>query len=256
MKDCVAELIGTTLLVLLGNGVVANVLLRGTKGHGGGWIVITFGWAMGVYVAVLCVAEYSGAHINPAVTIALACAGQVTWPFASALVISQLCGGILGGTLVYAFYADHYRSTEDADLKLATFCTAPNHRNLPRNFLSELIGTFVLLLAVLMMIEPSVEFLPALGSSEAPGTAKLGLGAVGALPIALVVLAIGLSLGGTTGYAINPARDLGPRIAHALLPITGKRDSDWGYSWVPVLGPITGGILAVAVFKLFSLIPE
>ncbi len=250
-----AEFVGTAILILLGNGVVANVLLEKTKGHAGGLIVITLGWGMAVFVAVLCVAEISGAHINPAVTIALATAGKIAWPMALGYLAAQMLGAMLGAALVYVFYHDHYGATDDADAKMATFCTSPAIRRTGLNLFSEAAGTFVLVFAVLMAAEPWLEFDAAddatsqnAASSEAasPG-ATMGLGALGALPVALVVLAIGLSLGGTTGYAINPARDLGPRIVHALLPIPGKRDSDWSYAWIPVVGPILGGLLAVAV---------
>ena len=245
MHPYLGELIGTAILVLLGNGVVANVLLNKTKGHGAGWIVVTFGWGMGVFVGVFCVMDISGAHLNPAVTLGLATAGKLPWSDLLGYMGAQMAGGILGATLVYACYRDHYQATSDADAKLGTFCTAPNLRNLPRNLFCEMIGTFVLVYAVLMAVEPSLEL--GTGVSSAASGMKLGLGAVGALPVGLLVLAIGLSLGGTTGYAINPARDLGPRIAHQFLPIPGKRDGDWGYAWVPVVGPLLGGLLAAGV---------
>ena len=241
------EFVGTFLLVLLGNGVVANVLLRETKGHGGGWIVITAGWGMAVFVAVLCVADASGAHINPAVTVGLAAAGEFKWPDVPGYVVAQLLGGILGGMVVYLFYRDHYRATDDADAKLATFGTGPNIRNLPVNFISEVIGTLVLVFAVLQAVDPSLSVESADHPLQEVETVTVGLGALGALPVGLIVFAIGLSLGGTTGYAINPARDLGPRIAHALLPIPGKRDSDWSYAPIPVIGPIVGGLLAAGI---------
>ncbi len=241
MSPLVGEFLGTMLLILLGNGVVANVVLSQTKGHGGGWIVITFGWGMAVFVAVWCVATASGAHINPAVTIALAAAGKFEGPVTGYL-ISQMAGAMLGQTLVYFTYINHYAVSSDPDAKLATFCTGPAIRNTPANLFSEMIGTFVLVFAVLMAETPSF------------GEEKtiVGLGSLGALPVGMLVLAIGLSLGGTTGYAINPARDLGPRIMHAILPIPGKRDSDWSYAWIPVVGPVVGGLIAVGVVKLFN----
>lgn len=248
MNQYIAEFVGTGILVLLGNGVVANVCLEKTKGHGAGWIVIALGWGMAVFVAVSCVMDVSGAHINPAVTIGLAAAGQFPWDQVVGFIVAQMLGGLLGATLVYLFYRDHYKATEDGDAKLATFCTAPNIRNRPLNLVSEIIGTFVLVFAVLMAAEPSLEIGEAAVGADGVSSAKLGLGAIGALPVGLIVLAIGLSLGGTTGYAINPARDLAPRIAHALLPIPGKRDSDWSYAWVPVAGPIAGALLAVLAF--------
>ncbi len=251
MQQYFAEFVGTAILILLGNGVVANVVLEKTKGNAAGWIVISMGWGMAVFVAVFCVMEISGAHINPAVTIGLAAAGRFAWTEVPGFIAAQLLGAMLGGALVYLFYRDHYHATKDPDAKMATFCTAPNIRNFPVNFLSELIGTFVLVFAVLMAIEPSVEF-TGVAQAVTRSPLKLGLGAIGALPVGLLVLAIGLSLGGTTGYAINPARDLGPRIVHALLPIPGKRDSDWAYSWVPLFGPIVGALVAVAVYALMG----
>jgi len=243
MNPYVAELIGTAIIVLLGDGVVANVVLDQTKGSKAGWIVVTAGWALAVFTAVMCVAQFSGAHLNPAVTLGFAVAGSFGWDRVPAFIAAQLAGGILGATLVYVFYRSHYEITADPDVKRSTFCTAPNIRDLPTNFLCEVIGTFVLVFAVLLAADPSFQ----LGTGE---TVKVGMGSLGALPVALVVFAIGLSLGGTTGYAINPARDLGPRIAHALLPIRDKGSSDWGYAPIPVLGPLAGAVLA-AVVKLW-----
>lgn len=246
----VVEFIGTTLLVLLGNGVVANVVLAKTKGHGSGWIVITFGWAMAVFVAVWCVGGISGAHINPAVTLGLAVAGKFPWADVGGFVAAQMLGGIVGAVLVFLFYYPHYAASDDADGKLATFATGPAIRSTPSNLFCEVIGTLVLVLAGLLAAETSFT----LGGVGAEKT-KLGLGALGALPVGLLVLSIGLSLGGTTGYAINPARDLGPRIAHAILPVPGKRDSDWGYAWIPVVGPCLGAVLAVLVWKVLVAAP-
>ncbi len=228
MSPFLAEIVGTALLLLLGNGVVANALLNDTKGQGSGWIVITFGWGMAVFVAVFATAGFSGAHINPAVTIGLAMAGKFSWGEVPVYVLGQFIGAALGAALVWLQYRLHFGRTEDKDLKLAVFCTAPAIRDTAENFLSEVIGTFVLVFAVLYLASPEV-----------------GLGALDALPVGLLVFGIGLSLGGTTGYAINPARDLSPRLMHALLPIPGgKRDSDWGYAWIPVVAPVMGGILA------------
>jgi len=249
MNVYVAELIGTAMLILLGNGVVANVVLEKTKGNASGWIVITFGWGMAVFVAVFCVMDISGAHINPAVTVGLAAAGKFPWSQVGGYVAAQMLGALIGAVLVFLFYADHYRATEDADAKLATFCTAPAIRSPIRNLFCEIVGTFVLVFAVLMATGPSLTFDAATGSGPLP-TAKLGLGAIGALPVGLLVFAIGLCLGGTTGYAINPARDLAPRIAHAVLPIPAKRDSDWSYAWVPVLGPVLGALVAAGLFAV------
>ncbi|MBO6794148.1 MAG: aquaporin family protein [Balneolaceae bacterium] len=231
MEAYLGEILGTFLLILLGNGVVANVLLKDTKGNGAGWVVITLAWGFSVFVAVFVVAGISGAHINPAVTLGLALAGKFSWDLVMGYILAQMIGAILGGCVVWLHYKDHYDITEEADLKLATFSTAPAIRNTISNLISEAIGTFVLVLGVLYMAAPEV-----------------GLGALDALPVALLVVVIGMSLGGTTGYAINPARDLGPRIAHFILPIKGKGDSDWSYSWIPVVGPIIGGALAALLF--------
>ncbi len=231
MNPYIAEIIGTALLILLGDGVVANVVLKGTKGEKAGWIAITAGWGLAVFVAVFAVAAYSGAHINPAVTLGLAVAGKFAWVEVPAYVMAQFIGGAIGAFLVWLHYRDHFSITDDADAKLAVFCTAPAIRKTSSNMISEIIGTFVLVFAVLYIAAPDV-----------------GLGALDALPVGLVVFVIGVCLGGTTGYAINPARDLSPRVIHFLLPIPGKRDSDWEYSWIPVLGPVIGGILAGVLF--------
>jgi glycerol uptake facilitator protein len=247
MQAFLGEFVGTALLILLGNGVVANVVLAKTKGSGAGWIVITFGWGMAVFVGVWCVGEISGAHLNPAVTIGLSLAAKFNWALAAGYIAAQMLGAVVGAVLVFLFYLDHYVASANADAKLATFATAPAIRNYPINLFSEVVGTCVLVLAGLLAIDPAITSDIA-ESATAGGDMKIGLGALGALPTGLLVLAIGLSLGGTTGYAINPARDLGPRIAHALLPVPGKRDSDWGYAWVPVVGPILGAAVAVLLW--------
>lgn len=246
MNPYLAELVGTAILILLGDGVVANVVLERTKGAAGGWIVITAGWGLAVFTAVMCVGQFSGAHLNPAVTVGLAVAGSFSWGLAPGYIAAQLAGAFLGAVLVYAFYKPHYDITEDAALKLATFATGPNIRTLPGNFLCEVIGTFVLVFAVLLAVGPSFK----LGSGAAIEEVKVGMGALGALPVGLVVVAIGLSLGGTTGYAINPARDLGPRIAHAVLPIRNKGDSDWSYAPIPIVGPLVGAVIAAILHLL------
>ena len=244
MNPYLAEFIGTTILIIFGNGVVANVVLARTKGQNAGWIVITAGWGLAVFVGVFCSQPFSGAHLNPAVTIAMATAGKLAANKVLGYIIAQMLGGIVGGALVFLFYREHFKASEDASGKLACFCTAPNIRSLPQAFFCEALGTFMLILPVFLMTDVTVQ-LPLIASTSQNYT--IGLGTLGAIPVGLVVFAIGLSLGGTTGYAINPARDLGPRIAHALLPVPGKRDSDWGYAWVPVLGPIVGGLLAAWV---------
>lgn len=233
MNIFTGEIIGTFLLLLLGNGVVANVLLNRSKGQNSGWIVITFGWAIAVFVGVFVAAKASGAHLNPAVTLALAYLHKIKWEDVPQYMGGQMIGAMLGSVAVWASYRLHFNVTEDVDLKRAVFCTAPAIRNTFHNLLSEIIGTFVLVFAVLFIIAPSSS-----------------LGALDALPVALLVLGIGLSLGGPTGYAINPARDLGPRIMHAILPIGTKGSSDWAYAWIPVVGPLLGGMLAAWVFTL------
>jgi glycerol uptake facilitator protein len=240
MDPYIAEFAGTALLILLGNGVVANVVLQQTKGHAGGWIVITAGWGLAVFSAVACVAQFSGAHINPAVTLGLAIAGAFPWSDVPGYVASQMVGAIAGATLVFGFYHPHYAATEDPAAKLATFATAPAIRQPLHNFFCEVVGTFVLMWAVLLAVKPGFQLSFSGQSLQVP----VGLGSLDALPVGLVVFAIGLSLGGTTGYAINPARDLGPRIAHALLPVPGKGDSDWSYAPIPVFGPLVGAALA------------
>lgn len=233
MSPFVAELLGTTVLLLLGDGVVANVVLAKTKGHNSGWIVITAGWAMAVFTGVALVGDISGAHLNPAVTVGLAIAGKFSVAKVPMYVAAQLAGAMLGALLVWLMHRSHFAATSDADGKLAVFCTGPAIRNTAENLIGEIVGTAVLILAALMMASPDK-----------------GLGAVSAIPIALVVLAIGLSLGGTTGYAINPVRDFGPRLMHQLLPIPGKRDSDWGYAWIPVIGPLIGAAVAAMVYQM------
>jgi len=248
MHPFAAEFIGTMLLVLLGNGVVANVVLAKTKGFDSGWIVISAGWGLAVYVGAFCANEFSGAHLNPAVTLAMAMEGGLEFSVACGYVGSQMAGAMTGALLVYLFYREHFNATEDGDAKLACFSTAPNIRNVAQSFFCEAVGTFVLILPIFLMVAPSITN----GEAPADTDPKMGLGSLGLLPVGLLVFSIGVSLGGTTGYAINPARDLGPRIIHALLPIKDKRDSDWGYAWVPVAGPLAGAVLAVAVYRLLS----
>jgi glycerol uptake facilitator protein len=245
MQAYLAEFIGTMLLIIFGDGVVAGVLLKNSKAENSGWIVITFGWAMGVAVAVYCVGQVSGAHINPAVTIGLAATGQFGWLQVPGYVIAQFLGAFVGGIIVWLAYLPHWRPTEDPGLKLGVFCTAPAYRATGPNLITEIIGTFVLVFGVLSLIANAA------AAGGAPATV-IGSG-INPLLVGLLVLGIGLSLGGPTGYAINPARDLGPRIAHAVLPIAGKGGSDWGYSWIPVVGPIIGGILGALLFYLFGL---
>ncbi|GEN72583.1 MIP/aquaporin family protein [Chryseobacterium lathyri] len=241
MTPFTAELVGTMLLILLGNGVVANVVLKDTKGNNSGWIVITTAWALAVFVGVTVAGPASGAHLNPAVTIGLAVAGKFSWDLVPSYIAAQLLGGMLGAFLVWLFNKDHFAITEDEGAKLACFSTGPAIRNTFSNLISEIIGTFVLVFVIFHFSDPSI-------SLNADPTAKVGLGSVGALPVTLLVWAIGLSLGGTTGYAINPARDLAPRIMHAVLPVKGS--SDWGYAWIPVAGPILGAVIAAILFGI------
>lgn len=239
MTPFIAEIIGTMLMILLGNGVVANVVLSGTKGNNSGWIVITAGWAFAVFVAVTVAGPISGAHLNPAVTIGLAIAGKFAWNQVGMYIIAQLIGAMLGAGLNWLFHKDHFAITEDEGGMLACFCTAPAVRNTFSNLTSEIIGTFVLIFVIFYISGSEITL-------ASDSTAKIGLGTIGALPVAILVWAIGLSLGGTTGYAINPARDLGPRIMHAILPIKG--DSDWSYAWIPIVGPIIGAALAAGLY--------
>ncbi|MGH7714183.1 MAG: MIP/aquaporin family protein, partial [Gemmatimonadaceae bacterium] len=244
----VAEFIGTAMLVLLGNGVVANVVLPRTKGNNSGWIVITAGWGFAVFVGAFCAAPFSGAHLNPAVTVAMAATGKLAASSVAGYIAAQMLGALLGAALVYFFYRLHFAESKDADAKLACFSTAPNVRNMGQALFCEVVGTFALILPIFFMTSASVE-MPA-GSGGQGAAVPIGLGSIGLVPVALLVFGIGLSLGGTTGYAINPARDLGPRIAHFLLPIPAKRDSDWSYAWVPVAGPVIGALLAAGVYSV------
>ena len=243
MSQFTAELIGTMLVILLGNGVVANVVLKGTKGYNAGWMVITTGWALAVFVGVVVAGPYSTAHLNPAVSIGLAIAGKFEWARVVPFIIAQIIGSVLGALLVWIVYRDHFNTTEEPDTQLAVFSTAPAIRNTLFNLLSEIVGTFVLVFVVLFFTDAQIA-----DNSKT----HIGLGSLGALPVAFVVWAIGLSLGGTTGYAINPARDLGPRIAHTLLPIKGKGSSNWRYAWVPIIGPFLGAAIAAVLYLLLS----
>ena len=232
MTQFLAEFIGTTLLVLLGNGVVAGVVLKNSKSENAGWLVITIGWGLAVTFAVYAVGNISGAHLNPAVTIALAVVGKFDWARVPLYIVAQMLGGIFGACLVYVHYLPHWAKTDDQDAKRAAFCNTPAIKHTFSNFTSEFIATFILLFG-----------LSCLGTKEfAEGLNPLAIGAL--------ILAIGLCLGGTTGYAINPARDLGPRIAHAFLPIPNKGTSDWEYAWIPVIAPILGGICGAGLHKL------
>ena len=236
----IGEIIGTMFLILLGDGVVANVLLGKTKGNSSGWIVITTAWGMAVFVGAYIAASVSGAHLNPAVTIGLALAGSTSWGDVPIYIIGQFIGAILGAILVFLAYFPHWAETKDPGLKLAVFSTGPAIRNTAWNLVCEIIGTFALMFGILGIKGVTGDM------SGSPFS--LNMGALGIIPVAFLVWVIGLSLGGPTGYAINPARDLGPRIAHAFLPIPGKGSSDWRYSWIPVVGPIVGAVIAALLF--------
>ena len=234
MSPFTGEFFGTMLLIILGNGVVANVVLNKTKGNNSGWIVITFGWAMAVFLGVYTSTRLGGSgHLNPAVTIAMTAFNGFDSSLLPTYIGAQFAGAITGGIIVWLAYKKHFDVTEDKDAMLAVFCNAPAIRSTVFNLITEIIGTFVLVLGALAMSKPASS-----------------LGTLDALPVGLLILGIGLSLGGPTGYAINPARDLGPRIAHFILPIKNKRDSDWGYSWIPVVGPVIGALIAAYLFKL------
>jgi glycerol uptake facilitator protein len=239
MSKFSAELIGTMILIILGDGVVANVLLNRSKGQNSGWIVIAIGWGLAVTVGVYTVGTISGGHLNPAVTIALATIGKFAWTDVPSYITAQMIGAFLGAVIVWLAYLPHWKETADTAAKLGVFCTAPAIRHPPSNLLTEIIGTFILVLGALAIPSPNnlnVE----LGFSTG----------LGPLLVGLLVLSIGVSLGGPTGYAINPARDLGPRIAHFVLPIAGKGNSDWRYAWIPVVGPLAGGILGALFYRL------
>jgi glycerol uptake facilitator protein len=242
MSEFSSELIGTMLLILLGTGVVANVVLKGTKGNNAGWMVITTGWALAVFVGVVIASPYSGAHLNPAVTIALAITGKFAWNKVILYITAQILGAIIGALLMWIVYRDHFNATSDPIAQLAVFSTTPAIHNRLFNLLSEIVGTFVLIFVIFYFTGAEM------GENKTP----VGLGSLGALPVAFLVWAIGLSLGGTTGYAINPARDLGPRIVHSFIPIKEKGSSNWKYAWIPILGPFIGAGLAAILYLLLE----
>lgn len=239
MTPFIAEILGTMVMILLGNGVVANVNLKGTNGNSSGWIVITSAWAFAVFVGVTIAGPVSGAHLNPVVTLGLALIGKFSWSLVPTYILGEMIGAMLGAFLVWLSHKDHFVATEDEGAKLSCFSTGPAIKNNVSNLLSEAIATFVLIFSIFYIAGPSLNI-------ASDTNAAIGLGTIGALPVAIVVWAIGLSLGGTTGYAINPARDLGPRIMHAILPIKGS--SNWGYAWIPIVGPIIGASLAAALY--------
>ena len=235
IEKMIFEFLGTMILILMGDGVCANVSLEKSKAKGAGWVVVTFAWGLAVMCGVFIAGPYTGAHLNPAVSIGLALAGPFDWNLVVPYIIAQMLVGFVGAVLVYIYFKDHYDATPDADAKLGSFCTIPAIRNKWRNLLSEVIGTFVLVYVILAI-------------GNAGNTPELGMGSLGAFPVTFLIVAIGMSLGGTTGYAINPARDLAPRFAHFILPIKGKRNSDWSYAWVPGVGPVIGGAIAAGLY--------
>ena len=232
---CIFEFVGTLVLILLGDGVCCATSLNKSKAQGAGWAVVTIGWGLAVMCGVFIAGPYSGAHLNPAVTLGFALAGQFDWAAVLPYIAAQMLGGFCGAVLVYAFYKDHFDATEDPATKLGVFCTAPAIMNKGRNFFCEAVASWLLVFVIL-----------ALGNKE--NLPEIGMGELGAFPVTMLIVAIGMSLGATTGYAINPARDLAPRIAHAVLPIKGKGNNQWGYSWVPVAGPICGGLIAALTY--------
>lgn len=242
MSIFVAEFIGTALMILLGNGVVATCVLKGTKcGEGGHWLIITTAWAFAVFVAVVVAGEASGAHLNPIVTLSLACVHKVQWELVPTYIAGEFLGAMFGALLVWIIYRDHFNLTEDEGAKRACFCTSPAIRKYSSNFISEMAGGFVLIFVILHIAAASI-------TVSVDSNAHIGLGSIGALPVAILVWVIGLGLGSTTGFAINPARDLGPRIVFSLLPF--KIDADWSYAWIPVCAPIVGGILAAMLYNI------
>ncbi len=240
MSAYLFEFIGTAMLLLLGNGIVANVVLKETKGPDSGWIGITLAWGIAVFTGVFIAADISGAHLNPAVTLGLAVAGKFSWNMVAGYMLAQTLGAMFGTTLVWLTYKKQYDATNDQATLLATFATGPAIRSPLWNFVTEVIGTFALVFGVMYIAGGTL------------GDQPVKLGSLDALPVALLVIGIGLGLGGPTGYAINPARDLGPRIMHALLPLKGKGGSDWGYALIPILGPFTGGALAALAFLVIG----
>lgn len=243
MTPFIAEILGTMVMILLGNGVVANVSLKGTNGNNSGWIVISTAWAFAVFAGVIIAGPASGAHLNPIVTLGLALIGKFSWNLVPVYITAQMIGAMSGALLVWLSYKDHFTATEDEGAKLACFSTGPAIKNNFSNIMSETIATFILIFSIFYIAGPSL-------SITNDSSATIGLGTIGALPVAIVVWAIGLSLGGTTGYAINPARDLGPRIMHSILPIKGS--SNWSYAWIPILGPILGSCLAAGLYLLLN----
>ena len=245
MQPIIAEFVGTFVLLALGLSINANAILKETKGLGAGWVLISFGWGLAVFCAVTVAGPYSGAHINPAVTLGLAVAGLFPWSDVLVYIAAQMGGAALGAAVVWLNFKDHFAAEESPDTKLGVFSTGPQIANGPINFFNEVTGTFFLMFVILYFTGPQVEGVNI-------QDLKVGLGSIGALPVALLVTVIGMGFGGTTGYAINPARDLGPRIMHAILPIPGKGSSNWTYAWIPVIAPLAGAALASYIYLVIS----
>ena len=245
MSPFISELVGTFILIALGVSVNANASLKTAYGSGGGWLLINFGWGLAVFCGVAVAGPYSGAHLNPAVTVGLAVAGLFPWTDVGTFVLAQFLGAMLGAFVVWVNFKDHFDKEENTGAKLGVFSTAPSIKNIPLNFIGEVTGTFMLVFVILFFSDASL-------SNEELGEFQFGLGSLGAIPAAFLVMVIGMGFGGTTGYAINPTRDLGPRIIHALVPIKGKGASDWGYAWLPVIAPLVGGALAAGLYLILG----
>lgn len=245
MSSLTAEFIGTFILIALGHSINANVSLKGTKGQGSGWIVISVGWGLAVFCGVTVAGPYSGAHLNPAVTLGVAVAGLFPWEGVVPFIVAQVAGAAMGALIVWLNFKDHFDQEEEPATKLGVFSTGPQIRNYLLNFIAELTGAFFLMFIILYITGPDIK---GTGLEDL----KIGLGSIGAVPVAFLVMVIGMGFGGTTGYAINPARDFGPRLMHAILPIKGKGTSDWSYSWVPVVGPFVGACLASLLFLILG----
>lgn len=245
MTPFFAEFIGTMLLLLMGGGVVANVCLAKTKGYGAGWLAITTAWALGVFIGVVVAGPYSGAHLNPAVSVGLAIGGTFPWSEVPVYILAQFLGAAAGALIVWLVYKDHFDATDDQGIKLGVFCTNPAISNPLINFLTEMVGTFVLMFVVFYITDGELTY-------DSNSTLPIGLGSVGAIPVAFTVWVIGLSLGGPTGYAINPARDLAPRFMHMILPVKGKGSSHWEYAWIPGIAPLAGSALAAMLYYVLK----
>ena len=245
MSEFIAEIVGTFILIVLGHSVNANVSLKSTYGNSSGWVVISIGWGLAVFCGVTVASSISGAHLNPAVTVGVAIANSFEWTKVPIFIAGQMIGAALGAFIVWLNFKNHFDKEPDSQVKLGVFSTSPAIKDTPLNFICEVTGTFILVFVILFITGPELK-------AEGGDNIRIGLGSIGAIPVTFLVIAIGMGLGGTTGYAINPARDLAPRIMHTILPIKGKGDSNWRYAWIPVLGPLTGGALAAILFRILE----